>query len=292
MDAQSFLMGSSNPGFSFKTPGDRIVGQIIGEPTVQQQKVFNTNDPAFWPSGDPKIQMLLPVQTSFRNWEGVATPEVGRPDTGARTIYVKGKHFEAGLKRAILEAGARFLAVGGWVDITFTGEDMESKAGSKPKLFAIRYMPPPPGSQPPPAQAQRQPTAPPYQGYGQQIVAPAAPLPPRPSYEEYMQGGFTRPPGTQGTYDLDPWATTPQAAPRPPAQAQPVWYPQHAPVGYADPAPVSPPPHHEQGPPPAWATGGPSAPPAQVSPAPQMSTLAAIRASQAEPANGADQAPF
>lgn len=304
MDAQSFLMGSSNPGFSFRTPGDRIVGQIIGEPTVQQQKVFNTNDPAFWPSGDPKIQMLLPVQTSFRNWEGVATPEVGRPDTGARTIYVKGKHFEAGLKRAILEAGARFLAVGGWVDITFTGEDMESKAGSKPKLFAIRYMPPPPGSAPAPAQAAPVQAAGTWvQGnapvYGNQLQDSA-------NRPQYAQGGivtapaswqaaqpaYTFPPAApESGYHSDPWATTPQAVPRPPAQAQP-WYPQHAPVGFVDPGPVSPPPHHEQGPPPAWATGGPSAPPAQVSPAPQMSTLAAIRASQAEPANGADQAPF
>jgi hypothetical protein len=173
-----------------------------------------------------------------------------------------------------LDAGAKFLEVGGWVDMTMTGEDLESKAGSKPKLFSVRYMPPPPGSAP----AQAAPVQPSYPQQPGSWVAPTRsevypPQPPRPPRQP------------------DPWTTTPQAAQWPPAQAQPVWYPQHAPVGYADPTPVSPA-HHEQGPPPAWATGGPSAPPAQVSPAPQMSTLAAIRATQAEPANGADQAPF
>jgi len=280
MDAQSFLMGSSNPGFSFRQFGDRIVGQILAPPTVQQQKVFKTNDPAFWPSGDPKLQMLVSVATSFRNWEGIATPDRARPDTGERTIYVKGKHFEKAVKQAILESGAKFLAVGGWVDITFTGEDMESDAGQKPKLFAVRYMPPAPGSAPAPA-------APAQPSYPQQ------PAPQAPGHAGTWTAGWGAPPQQppQQAYTPDPWATTPQAAPRPPAQAQPVWHPQHAPVGYADPTPVSPA-HHEQGPPPAWATGGPSAPPAQVSPAPQMSTLAAIRATQADPANGADQAPF
>lgn len=291
MDAQSFLMGSSNPGFSFRVPGDRVVGQILAPPTVQQQKVFKTNDPAFWPSGDPKLQMLVSVQTGFRNWEGVATPDPARPDDGARTIYVKGKHFEPAMKRAVLEAGAKFLTVGGWVDITFTGEDMESDAGQKPKLFAVRYMPPPPGSAPVGPAATQAPTSP-----QQPALQPSYPQ------QQYATGGHIAAPNYQAqAHTSNPWGATPAAAPRPPVQAQPVWYPQHAPVGYADPAPVSPPPmpaHHEQGPPPGWAmgspvaSGSPAAPSAQVSPAPAMSTLAAIRASQAGPTYGADQPPF
>lgn len=142
MDAKAFLMGSGNPGFSFSRPGDRIVGQIIAEPTMQQQKVYGTNDPAVWPSGDPKMQMLVNVSTSFRNYEGIANPDRAQPDTGARTIYVKGKHFERACREAVRDAGAAFLDVGGWLDITYTGDDMTSKAGMKPKLFTVRYMAP------------------------------------------------------------------------------------------------------------------------------------------------------
>jgi hypothetical protein len=197
MDARSFLMGSNNPGFSFLTPGDRIVGKIVAEPTMQQQKKFGTNDPDFWPSGEPKMQMLVNVETSFRNYEGISTPDRTQPDTGARTIYVKGKHFEKACRDAIRASGAQWLDVGGWLECVFTGLDMTSKAGSKPKLFTVRYQPPATGPLSP-----AQPAQPNWQQPGWQPQS----VPAAPSHH-----------GSDST--MPTWATPVSAAPAPVAAA-------------------------------------------------------------------------
>lgn len=148
MDPRSFIMGSGCPGYSFIRPGDRIVGQIISEPKLQQMKVWRNGQPtdelAVWPSGDPKLQLAFQVQTQFRNYEGIREPKREAPDDGRRTVYVNGKHREAALRQAIRAAGAEWLEVGGWYDETYTGDDYESKAGIKPKLAEIRYQGPSP----------------------------------------------------------------------------------------------------------------------------------------------------
>lgn len=185
MDARSFLMGSGNPGFSFNIPGDRIVGKITSPPTMQQCKKFGTNELDFWPSGDPKMQMLVNVETSFRGYEGIATPDRSTPDTGARTIYVKGKHFEKAARDAVRASGAEFLDVGGWLEVVFTGLDMTSKAGSKPKLFTVRYQPPAPGSRlpaQPVGQDNTQNWQQPGWGTQQPYAQPAQPVPAVPSH--------------------------------------------------------------------------------------------------------------
>ena len=190
MDPRQFLMGSGSPGYSFKTPGEKVVGQIIAEPTLQQQKVYGKEELAFWPSGDPTMQMLVQVQTQLRNYEGIATPDFNVPDSGARTIYVKGKHFEPAVKRAILESGAKWLDVGGWIEVQYVGEDMNSKAGQKPKLFNVRYQPPAPGSQP----AQRQP-APPVSAYTADMRQTQAQQPQ--GQPNWQQPGWQAPPAQQ-----------------------------------------------------------------------------------------------
>lgn len=251
MDPRAFLMGSASPGFSFKVPGDNIVGQIIAQPTVQQQKVYGKEELAFWPSGDPKWQMLVQVKTGFRNYEGIGAPDRTRPDDGTRTIYIKGKHFEPAVKRAILSAGAQFLDVGGWLNITYTGEDMESKAGQKPKMFTVAYLPPPPGSQP----VQQAPAAPP--------AAPPAPAWQQPGWSPQSAAQ----PVVQSVASPDPWAG--QHA-----------YPANPTYAPAQPAVPS---HHGQPDQmPQWAQAVPvSVQPASPAPAPvaaPMSTLEALRA--------------
>lgn len=247
MDAKSFLMGSSNPGFSFVRPGDEITGQIVGEPQMQQQRVFDptglSKELAFWPSGDPKMQMIVTLRTAYRNYEGISRPDTTVPDTGMRTLYVKGKHMESAMKQAILHAGAEFLDSGGMVQIRYTGDDYDSKAGIKPKLFAVRYMPP--RSQPA-ASAQG------GQGYQQQ--------PQQPVRQAQPVHAAPQP-------QVDPWAA--------PAVAN----------QWASQSQVRPPVHHEQGPMPDWAT--PTAAPVSAQPvsaapsSPPMNTLQVLQAMSA-----------
>lgn len=273
MDARQFLMGSGQPGFSFRRPGDRVVGQITGEPTVQQQRNYADGQPAVWEkSGDPKLQLLVPVQTQYRNYEGVSRPDLSRPDTGGRILYVKGKHFESALKAAILGAGASWLEVGGWVDITYTEDDYNSPAGIKPKMFAVTYRPPTPqeraqfGAQ----QHQVPPTRQPQQP--QQFGGPGQQQP------GWQQPGWGQP-----------------AAGGPPQTTRTVAYNGHEPNGWRDPYPPTQPAHHEVGPPPEWATptsGVPTSPGAPVTPTsgpPVMSTLQRIEAARNA---GAEEPPY
>lgn len=146
MDPRKFIMGSSQPGFSFIRPGDRVIGVITDEPETRQMKVWKQGKPsdelAVWPDGSPKWQLVIPLQTQFRNWEGIREPDRSVPDDGRRNVYVNGKHREAALKQAIRSAGVDWLEVGGIYDETYLGDDYESKAGIKPKLGKISYTPP------------------------------------------------------------------------------------------------------------------------------------------------------
>lgn len=184
-DARSLIMGTGAAGFSFNRPGDSVLGQIITEPKAVQVKKFGTNELDFWPSGDPKMQTVFQVQTQWRNYEGIANPDRTQPDSGIRTIYLKGKHFERATKDAILAVGASWLDIGGWFQATYTGDDYNSKAGIKPKMFEVRYRPPQQQAQQP-AQGYGQPQG--YQGYGQQ--PPAPPQPPQQAQPNWQQAGW------------------------------------------------------------------------------------------------------
>lgn len=141
MDPRKFIMGSSQPGFSFIRPGDRVVGVIVEEPETRQMRVFKNGVPsdelAVWPDGSAKYQLVLTLQTQFRNYEGIRDPDRSVPDDGRRNVYVNGKHREAALRDAIKRIGADWIYPGDIYDETYTGDDYNSKAGIKPKLSTI-----------------------------------------------------------------------------------------------------------------------------------------------------------
>jgi hypothetical protein len=259
-NARDLIMGSGSPAFSFNYPNDTVTGQILTEPKAVQARDFATGQPAFWPSGDPKMQTVFQIQTQLRNYEGINNPDRMRPDDGVRTIYVKGKWMEKATKEAILAARASWLDVGGWISFTYTGDDMTSKAGNKPKLFSVKYQAP----AAPPPQAQAQP------GYGQQ------------GYPNQGYGQQPPQPPVQAAWQTPGW--TPQGPPQfnpggPVNPPQPVWTNEPI-VPLSQPAVPS---HHGQPDQmPQWASGPASAPPAPSSapPAPALSTLDAIRAAQ------------
>lgn len=226
MDARDHIMGSSSAGYSFLQINQTVTGQIITEPKVTQQRNFHDGQPAFWSSGDPKWQTVFQIQTQLRNYEGISKPDHSKPDDGVRTLFIKGKHMEKAVKDAILAAGGSFLTVGGFIQITYTGDDMDSRAASKPKFFAVRYQPPAPGSQP--AQqhgSQGQP------GYGGQAQQSYPNTPPQPAaVPAWQQPGWNPQQGVQAvpngfgapaTHAPAPVAPWPAQAPMPPTSAVP-----------------------------------------------------------------------
>lgn len=269
MDPRSFIMGNGCPGFSFVRPGDRIVGQIISEPKLQQMKVWRNGQPtdelAVWPSGDPKLQLAFQVQTQFRNYEGIRDPKRESPDDGRRTVYVNGKHRESALRRAIQAAGAEWLEVGGWYDEIYTGDDYESKAGIKPKLAEIRYAPPSAAYRAQQAQTADQA----YMADQERIYAAQAQVNAERQVAQQQASG-----GQQQGWQQPGW--TPVMPPAPPAMPSHHGSPADIPTWASSQAPVSTPPVQ-------------SAPPAQS--AKPMSTLEQLRAAN-QSASFTDEPPY
>lgn len=246
-NARDLIMGNSAPAMAFMYPNDGVTGRIITEPKAVQQTVYDPRNPqskelAFWPSGDPKMQVIFQIQTSLRNHEGIRNPDRSSPDDGRRTIYLKGKHMEKATAEAIRAAGVDWLDVGGTVWYRYTGDDMTSLAGVKPKLFEVRYAPP--------------------------VAGP-------PAHFEQSQQGYGPPQGRMAYAGQGPGIPQPPRPPAPPQQAQQNW--QQA--GWT-PSQAVPSHHGQQDSMPAWAQA--SAPPAPSSapPAPALSTLDLIRQGQ------------
>ncbi len=73
------LAGGSKSAFtSDSLPGDTITGTVVSV-DYKQVNDFNTGEPAFFPSGDPKMQFVIVIQTDQRDDED---------DDGRRTIYI------------------------------------------------------------------------------------------------------------------------------------------------------------------------------------------------------------
>lgn len=244
--ARDLIMGTSAPAFAFGMIGDGVTGTIITEPKAVQQTVYDPRNPqskelAFWPSGDPKMQVIFQIQTAFRNHEGIKNPDRSQPDTGIRTIYLKGKHMERATADAIRTAGADWLEPGGVVWYRYIGDDMSSLAGVKPKLFEVRYQAP---ARQAPAHMQQQPQQG-YQGYGQQQGYPGQgygqPVPQPPVQQ--AQPGWQQPGwGTQQAQQFTP-ATYNQAQQAVPSHhGQPDQMPDWARPTSAPPIPSSAPP--------------------------------------------------
>ncbi len=227
-NARDLIMGTSAPAMSFTYPNDGVTGRIISEPKAVQQTVYDPRNPqskelAFWPSGDPKMQVIFQIQTEFRNWEGVKNPDRSQQDSGTRTIYLKGKHMERATADAVRAVGAEWLEVGGTVWYRYTGDDMTSLAGVKPKLFEVRYQPPAAQA---PAHFNQAPAQQGYpnQGYPQQ-------QPPRPpqaapqAQQNWQQAGWTTAqtvPSHHGQEQAMPdWARPQSAPPVAPTSAPP-----------------------------------------------------------------------
>jgi hypothetical protein len=247
MDPNAFLMGAAVPSMRWDAPGVRLSGRVVHRET-RLQTVFGTGEVKKWPSGDPMYQLVVHVQTTWRD------PSIEN-DNGVRAVYIKGKLFTDAVRDAVRAAGAPGVEVGGMIEIVYTGDDMTSKAPIKPKMYQVRYQAAPPqyqdhqsGGYIPPGTYANLPPAPPGGGWGAPSQSTAYP--------------------TQVPYQQDgQWASQqPRQQPGPPV------YLQHTPAA-----------HHEQGPPPEWAQPAPAP---VADPAPTMSTLAHIRANRDAPTSG------
>jgi hypothetical protein len=134
-DAKTFLMGGGQSA-SFSEHGDRVVGVITKDPDVVQTKDFKTGKPEFYDDGNPKEQLVITLKTQDHDPDD-------ETDDGTRRVYVKGKNIRNAIRSAVRNAGADGLAIGGILDITYTGDGEPAGKGlSAPKEYAAKYYKP------------------------------------------------------------------------------------------------------------------------------------------------------
>ncbi|WP_371031246.1 hypothetical protein [Pseudoclavibacter sp. JSM 162008] len=235
----SLFITTGGKGLKFQNPGDTHTGTVSRAPREQQQTKFGSQEPDTWPNGDPKMQVVVELDTAERD------PADGNDD-GSRTLYVSSSAMKRAIGDAIIAAGAEDIEVGGILTVTFTGFDPTSKNPQNPKkLYQAGYARPTS-----PLAPQGQPAAagqPPIQAYvgnpaaaAQQAAWNQAPQA-APGQQDVWNP--TTPPGAQGGgFPGQPaqpqFAPTPAAAPQ---AGQQQFAGQGMPAPAPAPAPAAPP---------------------------------------------------
>lgn len=141
---EQFLMGGGGAPDAFKriernTPiavGTTVSGRIISWKMEQQRDYDDDTKLLFWKNGDPRMQLVITVQTDLRE------PDRYEDDEGERRFFVKGEMQKA-LRAALEAAGKRTIERGGTLTIQFTGTGTPKDAKSNPpNLYAAHYQPP------------------------------------------------------------------------------------------------------------------------------------------------------
>jgi hypothetical protein len=136
-DANSLLMGAGKH-VKFSAKGDGVIGVIVSEPTTGQQRDFDSGEPATWPDGQPKMQIVVKLKTQDLDPDDDT-------DDGERTLYIDKPNMRKAIAAAVKKAGRKGLAIGGVLSVHYTA-DGERAAGKKggfpPKLFEATYVAP------------------------------------------------------------------------------------------------------------------------------------------------------
>src|SRR5690606_22991843 len=119
MDANQLLMGSGVRSIKWREHqiGHTVIGTITEPPKVEQMKKYQSDELDFWPSGDPKMQIVVVLQTELRDDD---------EDDGRRRLYIEPRMMSP-VRDAVKAAGAKGLEVGGrlairWISGTGQGE--------------------------------------------------------------------------------------------------------------------------------------------------------------------------
>lgn len=128
------LFESSSKGLKFDTVGATHTGVVQSAPRERQQTKFGSQEPDFWPNGDPKMQILVDLKTDQR---------LDASDTGERTLYVASKNLKRAIGEAIRAAGASDILPGGTLTVQYIGNDPASANPANPaKMYTAQYTAP------------------------------------------------------------------------------------------------------------------------------------------------------
>ncbi|AVL96908.1 MULTISPECIES: hypothetical protein [Microbacterium] len=198
------LFESSSKGVKFDTVGTSVTGTVKSAPRERQQTKYGTQEPDFWPNGDPKMQILVDLQTEQR---------VDASDDGERTLYVASKNMKRAIGEAIRAANASDIAPGGVLTVTYVGNDPASKNPANPaKLYQAQYSAPSSAFVQQPAAAPAQQAPQPQAPVQQAFVPPTRQAPAPQQFVPQQPAPQAQAPQQAVAPGEAPWST-PQAQP-------------------------------------------------------------------------------
>src|SRR5215510_4915631 len=140
-EINEFLMGSGGKSFPFDSIGDRVSGVIV-DLKKRQQTDLESGEPQFWANGDPKMMLVVTLQTQLSDSDD---------DEGLRNVYLRGGNFTPvkgkgtssliAVKEAVRKSGATDgIQIGGYLALEYSGEAKASnRAYNAPKLYTSEY---------------------------------------------------------------------------------------------------------------------------------------------------------
>lgn len=132
MDPDAFLMGAGGRSVSFKTVNDQVWGVVMNS-QMRQQIDLDSQRPAFWDDGNPKMQLVITLLTEEREDD---------EDDGLRKVYVKGQMQKA-IGDAVRKAKAPGIRDGGRLLVRYLGDAEPTRRGyNGAKQFFAKYEPP------------------------------------------------------------------------------------------------------------------------------------------------------
>lgn len=134
-DGLDGFMGSGSKSFQFEHIGASVTGTIL-EITQRQQTDLNDGSLKYWDNGQPKMMYTIKLQTTLRDDED---------DDGIRHVNVKWKSQRA-VQDAVRRAGAKNIALGGVLTLTYIADAPKTGKLQPPKEWAAEYVPPDPAS--------------------------------------------------------------------------------------------------------------------------------------------------
>lgn len=135
-DSYDFLIEKAPPAAKFTDIGDSVSGVVVQQPKKQQQTEYKTRRPLTYSDGSPMLQLVVVLRTEQDGGDPWGS------DDGRRTLYVKSQSMRGAITKAVQDAGARGLDVGGELTVTYTGDGQAVNGLNPPKLFECVYVPP------------------------------------------------------------------------------------------------------------------------------------------------------
>jgi hypothetical protein len=142
-DANDFLFGGGAKAFPFDNVGDTVTGRIVSM-EKRQQSDMQTGKPAFWDDGNPKMMLMVAIQTDMHESDD---------DDGMRSVYLRGGNHTAvsgkgtssqmAVKDAVRRSGSERIETGGTLTMQFSGIGKQANKGfNPPKLYVASYKAP------------------------------------------------------------------------------------------------------------------------------------------------------